>query len=579
MGGFKILFTDIDKFEWCCKDEMEKLISACEETITDIEKFNELASFSGQSAIAIKTYLLQVHGAIVKAIQIIAQEFLDQTIKYKYGYLSINEAAYYTLPQDTIQTCKDRYSSALTAVQMETTRIKNSIQNIRDIYYIATPSVSTVESEHKAIDTKLKDFIEKISNHETKDTPTNLEMLTVLLSALRKSLADCSSRNPSQISSYSNGDFFKIECNTELAYYADLCYTYHEQIKDDLDEVWDYEVELHDKLEEGRKTQGTWQIIGGVCLVVAGVVCIVATAGAATPIVVAGAVAGGGTVAFGAAEMYEGGENIYLGSSGDISTTAFNPIRDTAFQGNQEAYDFTKGAFAFTASALTPIGTASTAGNLTVRSGAYIVGEVAVSDAAGGLTSKGTAELCEQWGLDPNVTQAVSMVSGMVASGATSKGLTTLDTKLNISGMHTKVQPTTQSEIISKVESGEITLDDNMAKGNYGEMKMDQYYESRGYKRISGSRVESLDASTHQGIDGVYYNPDGNLPYIVAEAKYGTSRLGKAADGSQMSQVWIENRLEKAVGGKDLADDILFEGYKKQLVKVEIGNVNIIDLK
>ncbi len=57
MGGFKILFTDIDKFEWCCKDEMEKLISACEETITDIEKFNELASFSGQSAIAIKTYL------------------------------------------------------------------------------------------------------------------------------------------------------------------------------------------------------------------------------------------------------------------------------------------------------------------------------------------------------------------------------------------------------------------------------------------------------------------------------------------------------------------------------------------
>lgn len=132
-------------------------------------------------------------------------------------------------------------------------------------------------------------------------------MLTVLISSLRKSLAECSSRNPTQISSYSTGDFFKVECNTELAYYADLCYTYHEQIKDDLNKVWDYEVELHDELEEGRKTQGAWKIIGGVCLVVAGVVCIVATAGAATPIVVAGAVAGGGTVAFGVAEMCEGG--------------------------------------------------------------------------------------------------------------------------------------------------------------------------------------------------------------------------------------------------------------------------------
>ena len=61
----------------------------------------------------------------------------------------------------------------------------------------------------------------------------------------------------------------------------------------------------------------------------------------------------------------------------------------------------------------------------------------------------------------------------------------------------------------------------------------------------------------HQGIDGVYYNPNGNPPYIIAEAKYNTSRLSKGlADGTdQMDYEWIENRLNNTVG-KRQADKI-----------------------
>lgn len=138
-------------------------------------------------------------------------------------------------------------------------------------------------------------------------------------------------------------------------------------------------------------------------------------------------------------------------------------------------------------------------------------------------------------------------------------------------------------EIIKGVEKGDIPLSNNIEKGNYGEMKMDAYFESQGYERISLNKVTDLNAPTHQGIDGVYYNSDGHPPYIIGEAKYGSSRLSTLVDGTpQMSTEWIEggkstSRLELSVG-KDVADDILIEGYDSVLVNISKDS-NIITHK
>ncbi len=106
-------------------------------------------------------------------------------------------------------------------------------------------------------------------------------------------------------------------------------------------------------------------------------------------------------------------------------------------------------------------------------------------------------------------------------------------------------------------------------------MKMDNYFESQGYQRISNDRVTDLNEPTHQGIDGVYCNPGPPPKYVIAEAKYNTSKLSDTKYGKQMSDAWIEgsNRLEKAVG-RDLADVIFLEGYDRILVNVSNdGNV------
>ena len=53
----------------------------------------------------------------------------------------------------------------------------------------------------------------------------------------------------------------------------------------------------------------------------------------------------------------------------------------------------------------------------------------------------------------------------------------------------------------------------------------------------------------HQGLDDVYYNPNGHPPYIISEAKYNKAKLSKGlADGTdQMDLKWINKRLDRAV--------------------------------
>jgi hypothetical protein len=130
-------------------------------------------------------------------------------------------------------------------------------------------------------------------------------------------------------------------------------------------------------------------------------------------------------------------------------------------------------------------------------------------------------------------------------------------------------KPMTPAEIIQAVKDGKIVLTTNKEKGNFGEMVQDEYFKSLGYQRLGPNPpVTSLDQTITQGIDSIYYKPGPPAKYIVADAKYGTSTLSTLADGTkQMSQKWIEDRLEDAVG-KATAQKIISTGYDSVITKV-----------
>jgi hypothetical protein len=82
--------------------------------------------------------------------------------------------------------------------------------------------------------------------------------------------------------------------------------------------------------------------------------------------------------------------------------------------------------------------------------------------------------------------------------------------------------------------------------------------------------LQSIDAPTHQGIDGVFKK--GN-EYFIVEAKYkGTATLSTLTDGTkQMSDAWIgQNNFQRLIDavGETSAREIRNVGYKRLLAEV-----------
>ena len=173
------------------------------------------------------------------------------------------------------------------------------------------------------------------------------------------------------------------------------------------------------------------------------------TGGAAIPIVADVAVAvGSGTAVFGAADAIEGTQDIYYGSTGDIDSTAVNGIKDDLFQGNEDAYYLTENAFAFAASAMIPIGTASKAGELTFRSGTVMLGKEGVSTLAG----YGASNLV----YDKTNNQTLGMIAGILASTGSAKGLNMADAKLGWSNKG--VKGNVAESVTGDIESGSKSI-------------------------------------------------------------------------------------------------------------------------
>ena len=284
------------------------------------------------------------------------------------------------------------------------------------------PDSNGVFDIHEQMDSDLIKLVSNVNSYERE----NVVRLENSVELLLENLQSCLSKiglSQGAIESYKTGSFITGKdagtLNTGIKIFGDL----HEKNKEAYDEIYETEQKIKDEAEK-RKTQGIWRTVGGAVLIATGVACIVLTGGAAIPIVADVAVAvGSGTAVFGAADAIEGTQDIYYGSTGDIDSTAVNGIKDDLFQGNEDAYYLTENAFAFAASAMIPIGQASTAGNLTFKSTATIVAKEGISMGAGAGAQKITT--------DVTGNDTAGMVAGMVASGVTAKGLNGIEAEAN----------------------------------------------------------------------------------------------------------------------------------------------------
>ena len=422
MEGFQINYTDLSDLFWEYKRKIEKLIENIDNCIEKINMFTENAVFTGKTGDAVKSYLGEAHITILSGIKVTAQTLLDNMAAYKDGYRAIDSSTNFKLDEEAIQEFRKKLASNYEDTDEYTGKIRSVLSEVSDISDVGMPDSNGVFDIHEQMDSDLIKLVSNVNSYERE----NVVRLENSVELLLENLQSCLSKiglSQGAIESYETGSFITGKdagtLNTGIKIFGDL----HEKNKEAYDEIYETEQKIKDEAEK-RKTQGIWMIVGGAVLIATGVACIVLTGGAAIPIVADVAVAvGSGTAVFGAADAIEGTQDIYYGSTGDIDSTAVNGIKDDLFQGNEDAYYLTENAFAFAASAMIPIGQASTAGNLTFKSTATIVAKEGISMGAGAGAQKITT--------DVTGNDTAGMVAGMVASGVTAKGLNGIEAEAN----------------------------------------------------------------------------------------------------------------------------------------------------
>ena len=422
MEGFQINYTDLSDLFWEYKRKIENLIENIDNCIEKINMFTKNAVFTGKTGDAVKSYLGEAHITILSGIKVTAQTLLDNMAAYKDGYRAIDSSTNFKLDEEAIQEFRKKLASNYEDTDEYTGKIRSALSEVSDISDVGMPDSNGVFDIHEQMDSDLIKLVSNVNSYERE----NVVRLENSVELLLENLQSCLSKiglSQGAIESYETGSFITGKdagtLNTGIKIFGDL----HEKNKEAYDEIYETEQKIKDEAEK-RKTQGIWRTVGGAVLIATGVACIVLTGGAAIPIVADVAVAvGSGTAVFGAADAIEGTQDIYYGSTGDIDSTAVNGIKDGLFQGNEDAYYLTENAFAFAASAMIPIGQASTAGNLTFKSTATIVAKEGISMGAGAGAQKITT--------DVTGNDTAGMVAGMFASGVTAKGLNGIEAEAN----------------------------------------------------------------------------------------------------------------------------------------------------
>ena len=492
MEGFQINYTDLSDLFWEYKRKIENLIENIDNCIERINMFTENAVFTGKTGDAVKSYLGEAHITILSGIKVTAQTLLDNMAAYKDGYRAIDSSTNFKLDEEAIQEFRKKLASNYEDTDEYTGKIRSALSEVSDISDVGMPDSNGVFDIHEQMDSDLIKLVSNVNSYERE----NVVRLENSVELLLENLQSCLSKiglSQCAIESYETGSFITGKdagtLNTGIKIFGDL----HEKNKEAYDEIYETEQKIKDEAEK-RKTQGIWRMVGGAVLIATGAACIVLTGGAAIPIVADVAVAvGSGTAVFGAADAIEGTQDIYYGSTGDIDSTAVNGIKDDLFQGNEDAYYLTENAFAFAASAMIPIGQASTAGNLTFKSTATIVAKEGISMGAGAGAQKITT--------DVTGNDTAGMVAGMVASGVTAKGL---------NGIEAEANKLAKPKLGDVGDGGDAVLNDAdgpvVKEGSIEQLSEIEYKELTGYEYLDtqlGNLKDKVKLNQYQSAESV----------------------------------------------------------------------------
>ena len=329
-----------------------------------------------------RNYLVEVHGTLLQTLANLMNDYSTNLLLYKDGYYQIDSFLHTKLPGKEFTRLHSDLKGSRDKLKPEIELLKTTKSDISDLVsYEGTSHTSTIMN-YNFLMNQIKNLDTSITQYESSHSSQDLSAFKELLAATKALIAEHSGKSRN-VGTYQSGDFGKLKSVQRFALAYDQAAKQMESRVERVKAAQERDKARFEALAAEDRAKKGWIDLGiGVFTVVIGIVAIVSTMGAATPLVVAGGVVGLGTSVYGLSNAGEGIHNIQLGNAGDIQTKSYNLIRDTAFMGNDKLYHEVGNVFVTASAIMIPIGkTQSVVQGLTEfaigEAGAYTAGQAA----------------------------------------------------------------------------------------------------------------------------------------------------------------------------------------------------------
>ncbi|MGQ7660782.1 T7SS effector LXG polymorphic toxin [Streptococcus suis] len=609
--GYKIKFDDITSLQISTQTTIGSWGESVSSLNTAMSGFINDPNLQGQAVTSIRTYLSEVHGTFLQTLINLMNDYSASLLLYKDGYYNIDSNNHAELPENTFTTLQSDLKTSRDHLKSQIELLNTARSKISDLVSYSGSSHTKTIQHYDFIINDIKTLDESIKQYESNHASHDLSAFKELLASTKALLTEYSNR-PRTVATYQSGDIGRL---TNIERFATAYEAVANHLSNNAERLQAAQERDQARFEalaaEERTKQGWIDLALGAVTIAVGLAAIVATAGAATPLVVgAGIVAGTGTVAYGASNVAEAGQDIYLGYKGDGKTLAINPIRDTLFMGNDKLYHQVGGLFTTTSAVMIPIGQTQ---SVTKGLAEFAIGEV--GGFVGGQAGYHGTKLLGGSEADAQRANLVGSILGGYATSSAASRFSLNEVEVpntptynreqilkNIEesrlaressnfGKHLEVEKAIKQrvklhdELERRISKFDYYTASKTQKGNYGEIRAydDLLTPKRGetsiydLRRVGRDIPESLDAKLERGIDGIYINKSGTgSKVIIDEAKFNKSRLNPhTADGKQMSYEWIKNRIKL----KDFTDPeeyfTVLEAFESQNYDSVLSRVDV----
>ena len=336
-----------------------------------------------------RTYLVEVHGTLLQTLVNLMNDYSTNLLLYKDGYYQIDGDLHTKLPGKEFTRLHSDLKGSRDKLKPEIELLKTTKSKISDLVSYEGSSHTSTVMNYNFLMNQIKNLDTSITQYESNHASQDLVAFKELLAATKALIAEHSGKSRN-VGTYQSGDFGKLKSVQRFALAYDQAAKQMESRVERVKAAQERDKVRFEALARSDKGWGDMAI--SAISIIVGVTAIVFTWGTATPLVVATAItAGVGSTVYGVSNMYEASQDIKLGNAGDIQTKAENPIRDTAFMGNDKLYHDVGNVFVTTSAIMIPIGqTQSVVKGVTQfaigEAGAYTAGQTAyhVTKLAGG---------------------------------------------------------------------------------------------------------------------------------------------------------------------------------------------------